>query len=416
MQLEDSMKGGWLHPACCYVNSLLLSATTCRDGAYPCCCSAWRCRLLLTDSQPPIAAWPANNRELFRLPEDVDISLTFGCKEPMSGTHLKLEGMGAFDAAVHCASVAAAERQQKIKKSYSTGNLGSTPALAGGAAADGQHMARSQSNSSIPAANLSAASPTAAGLSAAPAGGAQDRRRRFQGQQQQQRGAGRSQSFTIGSAAPSGRSSSGAEPPAAFRNILSMLGGTGSSSSNSGSSPFAAAAAQAPAGDAAAAGAAAAAGQAEALRSSRGGPEPATAAVRGSPAEQQRVKKGRLSLRNISELTDVPEVDETVAIGSFSGKFKLQLKAFSRKVARSLSFTNKVPGTSSGSSSSAAAAGGMESYGSAGFVSGSSSMAASMSSPRVINYAAGAVSPSPRSLTNSPLPPPCPSPRLERVA
>ncbi len=47
-------------------------------------------------------------RDLFRLPEDVDISLTFGCKEPMSGQHLKLEGIGAFDAAVHCASVAAA--------------------------------------------------------------------------------------------------------------------------------------------------------------------------------------------------------------------------------------------------------------------------------------------------------------------
>ncbi|EFJ46303.1 hypothetical protein VOLCADRAFT_46480, partial [Volvox carteri f. nagariensis] len=49
-------------------------------------------------------------RELFRLPDDVDISLTFGCKEPLSGQHLKLEGIGAFDAAVHCASVAAAER------------------------------------------------------------------------------------------------------------------------------------------------------------------------------------------------------------------------------------------------------------------------------------------------------------------
>uniref|UniRef100_A0A383VPL8 RING-CH-type domain-containing protein n=1 Tax=Tetradesmus obliquus TaxID=3088 RepID=A0A383VPL8_TETOB len=363
-------------------------------------------------------------RELFRLPEDVDISLTFGCKEPMSGTHLKLEGMGAFDAAVHCASVAAAERQQKIKKSYSTGNLGSTPALAG--SEQQQHMGRSASNSSIPAANLSASpAATAAGLSAAPAGAAQDRRRRFQGQQQQQqRAAGRSQSFSVGSAAPSGRSSSGAEPPAAFRNILSMLGGTSSSSSAggaaAGSSPFAAAAAQAPAGGDAAAAAAAAGIEAEALRSGSGSPEPATASLSGGAGEQQRMKKGRLSLRNISELTDVPEVDETVAIGSLSGKFKLQLKAFSRKVARSLSFTNKVPGTSGGSSSSsaAAAAAGMESYGSAGIpASGSTSRAASMSSPRVINYAAGgAVSPSPRSMTNSPLPPPCPSPRLERVA
>lgn len=76
-------------------------------------------------------------RELFRLPEDVDISLTFGCKEPMSGQHLKLEGIGAFDAAVHCASVAAAERQHKIKSQGSTpasSAAGSPASSAGGAA------------------------------------------------------------------------------------------------------------------------------------------------------------------------------------------------------------------------------------------------------------------------------------------
>ncbi|GLI64890.1 hypothetical protein VaNZ11_008281 [Volvox africanus] len=67
-------------------------------------------------------------RELFRLPDDVDISLTFGCKEPLSGQHLKLEGIGAFDAAVHCASVAAAERQQKLK---SGGGSAATASSAG---------------------------------------------------------------------------------------------------------------------------------------------------------------------------------------------------------------------------------------------------------------------------------------------
>uniref|UniRef100_A0A7S0RQR2 RING-CH-type domain-containing protein n=1 Tax=Chlamydomonas leiostraca TaxID=1034604 RepID=A0A7S0RQR2_9CHLO len=77
-------------------------------------------------------------RELFRLPEDVDISLTFGCKEPMSGQHLKLEGMGAFDAAVHCASVAAAERQHKIRSgggasSGAPSAAGSPASSAGGA-------------------------------------------------------------------------------------------------------------------------------------------------------------------------------------------------------------------------------------------------------------------------------------------
>jgi hypothetical protein len=49
----------------------------------------------------------------------------------MSGQHLKLEGIGAFDAAVHCASVAAAERQHKIK---STGG-GSNPSAGGNNAA-----------------------------------------------------------------------------------------------------------------------------------------------------------------------------------------------------------------------------------------------------------------------------------------
>jgi hypothetical protein len=62
-----------------------------------------------------------------------------------------------------------------------------------------------------------------------------------------------------------------------------------------------------------------------------------------------RLKSNRCSLRNITELRDVPEMDETVAVGSLSGKFKLHLKAFSRKVARGLSFSR-----ANGSSSSLA--------------------------------------------------------------
>lgn len=69
----------------------------------------------------PLAAPPAPPAR--RLPEDVDISLTFGCKEPLSGQHLKLEGIGAFDAAVHCASVAAAERHAKYKRHASASQL-----------------------------------------------------------------------------------------------------------------------------------------------------------------------------------------------------------------------------------------------------------------------------------------------------
>jgi len=137
-------------------------------------------------------------RELFRLPEDVDISLTFGCKEPMSGTHLKLEGMGAFDAAVHCASVAAAERQQKIKKSHSTGNLGSHIAAnntaAGSNGGSGRNVNRSASSTQISASSVvshaTAASPPplAAGSPSAPA--VAGRRQRFHGQQQQQQPTG----------------------------------------------------------------------------------------------------------------------------------------------------------------------------------------------------------------------------------
>ena len=50
-------------------------------------------------------------RALFHLPEDKGIELSFGCREPMFGVHLQLDRIGAFDAVVHCASVAAAERQ-----------------------------------------------------------------------------------------------------------------------------------------------------------------------------------------------------------------------------------------------------------------------------------------------------------------
>ncbi|KAF8062971.1 hypothetical protein HT031_003810 [Scenedesmus sp. PABB004] len=357
-------------------------------------------------------------RELFRLPDDVDISLTFGCKEPMSGTHLKLEGMGAFDAAVHCASVAAAERQQKIKKSYSTGNMGAAaPALAGaphGAGAGGGALGRAASNGSLPAA---ARHPhPAAGSPAAPA--AADRRRRFQDgaeqqqQQQQQRGAGRSRSFTVGSSSP-GRGAGGLEPPAAFRSILAMLGGGGGGGSGGsvapapapaggGASPFAAAAAQGGEQPAAGAGAGQQAG-------AHGGVSAGAAAAAASPRPKAAE---RLSLRSVSGLTDVPEADETLAVGTFGGKFRLSLKALSRRVARGLSFSNKAPGALAGG-----AAPGGGAFGSPA-PSGASSRASSMPllSPRVLDYGRGSPSPPPLaggamgSAGSSPslLPPPSP--------
>lgn len=248
-------------------------------------------------------------RELFRLPEDVDISLTFGCKEPMSGSHLKLEGMGAFDAAVHCASVAAADRQQKIKKSYSTGNLGANAGLPDGPrSASSNNLPGSPADSSAPA-----TPPPAAGASAAsPA--AQDRRQRFPAQAASNQ---RSRSFSAFSS--SGPRSTGAERPAAFSNILNLLGGT----------------AQAPqGGESAGAGPQASPRSASTVRFSQ-----PPAAVTAEPAGP--IRPPRPSLRAITQLRDVPEADETVAVGSLSGKFKLSFKAFSRKVARGLSFTSK---------------------------------------------------------------------------
>jgi len=383
-------------------------------------------------------------RELFRLPEDVDISLTFGCKEPMSGSHLKLEGMGAFDAAVHCASVAAAERQQKIKKSYSTGNLGSTPALSG---PDG--MPRSASINNMPGGSprsgnsptsISAAAaamspstpPSAAGASAATLA-AQDRRQAFPAQQQpqqpsrhqQQPSNVRSRSFSAFTS--SGPRSTGVEPPAAFRSILGMLNNTlqapqgAAAAGGAGSAPFSGAC-PAPLPQAS-------------PRGSRPPPSPVSGQSAAAAAAQQQtrqqaaaaaaaaLKRDRLSLRQISELKDVPEVDETVAVGSLSGKFKLTLKAFSRKVARSLSFNSKSAGGAA--AVSASCGGSMASMGSvedlpafaarAGSAAGSFSVT-SDSSSRVASYSAASAE-APRSLVvppaalnrgTSPLPPATP--------
>jgi hypothetical protein len=323
----------------------------------------------LTRLAPSPAFLSRQNRELFRLPEDVDISLTFGCKEPMSGSHLKLEGMGAFDAAVHCASVAAAERQQKIKKSYSTGNLGSTPALC-----DGSAPRSASSTNMVPAADAAlspATPPSAAGASAA-APAAQGRRQAFPAlqQQQQPRQGTRSRSFSAFSS--HGPQSTGAEPPAAFRSILGML--------NTGSSPQAPAAADGmpqPPTSQPQASPRPALPPASPVRFA----EPPAAATAAPSAQRQQqhaaMRRDRLSLRQISELRDVPELDETVAVGGFSGRFKFHLKAFSRKVARSLSFTSKGAGSSMGSAAS------MEELRAYSITSNSSSRVGSVSSSPV---------------------------------
>lgn len=52
-------------------------------------------------------------RRAFDLPEDSELNITFTCDEPTVpelGSLLTLQGPGAYDAAVHCASVSAARR------------------------------------------------------------------------------------------------------------------------------------------------------------------------------------------------------------------------------------------------------------------------------------------------------------------
>ncbi|KAK2079885.1 hypothetical protein QBZ16_002280 [Prototheca wickerhamii] len=51
-------------------------------------------------------------RAAFNLPGDADLNITFTCDEPTSenGGLVTLQGPGAYDAAVHCASISAARR------------------------------------------------------------------------------------------------------------------------------------------------------------------------------------------------------------------------------------------------------------------------------------------------------------------
>ncbi|GMH45916.1 hypothetical protein BSKO_13879 [Bryopsis sp. KO-2023] len=54
-------------------------------------------------------------RQKFELENDAAINVTFGCRDPLSGGFIKLEGQGAFNAAVHCAAVSAAARTKEMK-------------------------------------------------------------------------------------------------------------------------------------------------------------------------------------------------------------------------------------------------------------------------------------------------------------
>ncbi|GAB4813230.1 hypothetical protein N2152v2_000276 [Parachlorella kessleri] len=54
-------------------------------------------------------------KAIFNLEDDESIALTFGCKVPGTGQEVTLEGFDAFDAAVHCASLSAGQRQAKAR-------------------------------------------------------------------------------------------------------------------------------------------------------------------------------------------------------------------------------------------------------------------------------------------------------------
>eukprot|EP00887_Chlorella_sp_A99_P007795 scaffold20.g7795.t1 len=64
-------------------------------------------------------------RRAFNLPDDSELNITFTCDEPSAdaGTLLTLQGAGAYDAAVHCASVSAARRLTSPSPSRTTSVL-----------------------------------------------------------------------------------------------------------------------------------------------------------------------------------------------------------------------------------------------------------------------------------------------------
>lgn len=72
-------------------------------------------------------------RRSFDLPSDSELNITFTCDEPSTvatGSLLTLHGSGAYDAAVHCASVSAARRMSTHSSSRSNRHADSLPRLA----------------------------------------------------------------------------------------------------------------------------------------------------------------------------------------------------------------------------------------------------------------------------------------------
>ncbi|KAL6769215.1 hypothetical protein ACKKBF_B17930 [Auxenochlorella protothecoides x Auxenochlorella symbiontica] len=85
-------------------------------------------------------------RRAFNLPDDSDLNITFTCDEPTSdaGSLLTLHGPGAYDAAVHCASISAARRiasscpsEGSASVQSAGSSLGSSPSTLGSPGAEG---------------------------------------------------------------------------------------------------------------------------------------------------------------------------------------------------------------------------------------------------------------------------------------
>ncbi|KIZ03111.1 hypothetical protein MNEG_4852 [Monoraphidium neglectum] len=51
------------------------------------------------------AAFERQIRSLLQLPETIEFDVIFHCRAPGTGDKLQLQGINAFDAAVHCASL-----------------------------------------------------------------------------------------------------------------------------------------------------------------------------------------------------------------------------------------------------------------------------------------------------------------------
>lgn len=78
------------------------------------------------------AAFERQIRSLLQLPEGLEFDVIFHCRAPGTGDKLQLQGLNAFDAAVHCASLS-----NKSSSTSSSSSSGSSTSPAAGASSSG---------------------------------------------------------------------------------------------------------------------------------------------------------------------------------------------------------------------------------------------------------------------------------------